>query len=239
LLSGMSGRPPVDPSARVSRPLGEEAARYSVAEEIAHSITHGVGLVLGIIALVVLVAFSVRYATPVAVVAASIYGATLVILYGTSTLYHALPPGPAKRVFEVLDHSAIFLLIAGTYTPFMLVKAPAGWGWSIFGVVWGLAVVGIVLEGVLRGGGRGIQLVLYLVMGWLILIALRPLIDSMPVGGMWLLAAGGVCYTLGVVFYRWHSLRFHHAVWHLFVLAGSAFHVFSVLFFVVGPYSLS
>lgn len=218
--------------------LGEESARYTIAEEIAHSITHGVGLLLGIAAQVLLIVFAVRFATPIAVVAASIYGATLVLLYAASTLYHALPQGRAKRVFEVLDHSAIFLLIAGTYTPYTLVKMPAGWGWSIFGVIWGLAALGITLEAVFRGRGRKIQLVLYLAMGWLIVVAIRPLVGSLPTGGTVLLGAGGACYTLGVIFYRWHSLRFHHAVWHVFVLAGSVCHVFSVLFYVVGPRAL-
>ncbi len=215
-----------------------EADRYTVAEEIAHSITHGIGLLLGIAAQVLLIVFAARFATPVAVVAASIYGSTLVMLYGVSTLYHALPRGRAKRVFEVLDHSAIFLLIAGTYTPYTLVKMPTGWGWSIFGVIWGLAVLGIVLEAVFQGRGRKVQLVLYLVMGWLIVVAIRPLVGSLPTGGTVLLAAGGAFYTLGVIFYRWHSLPYHHAVWHLFVLAGSACHVFSVLFYVVGPRSV-
>ncbi len=232
-------RPAAPPAAGERAPprLGEEAARYSVDEEIAHSLTHGVGLLLGVAAQVVLIVFAVRYSTRVAVVAASVYGATLVLMYGTSTLYHALPKGPAKRVFEVLDHSAIFLLIAGTYTPYTLVDAPAGWGWTIFGVIWGLALLGITLEAVLRARGRKVQLALYLVMGWLILIALKPLLADMPLVGMALLAAGGVCYTLGVIFYGWHSLRFHHAVWHVFVLAGSACHVISVLFFVLGPYA--
>ena len=217
----------------------QNVARYSVSEEIAHSVTHGIGLLLGIAALVVLVIFAVNFSTPIAVVSASIFGATLVLLYATSTLYHALPQGAAKRVFGVLDHSAIFLLIAGTYTPFTLVKLPLGWGWSIFGVVWGLAIIGIICEAVLRRRGRKIQLVLYLVMGWSILIAARPLLQALPTGGTVLLAAGGACYTLGVVFYRWRSLRYHHAVWHVFVLAGSAFHVFSVLYYVVGPRSMS
>ncbi len=215
--------------------LGREAARYTVAEEIAHSITHGVGLLLGIAAQVLLIVFAVRYATPIAVVSASIYGSTLVLLYAASTLYHALPRGRAKRVFEVLDHSAIFLLIAGTYTPFTLVKMPGGWGWAIFGVVWGLAALGIVFEATLRGRGRKIQLALYLAMGWMIVIAIRPLIEGLDLGGLILLGAGGLCYTLGVVFFVWHSLPYHHAVWHVFVLAGSALHVFSVLFYVVGP----
>lgn len=217
--------------------LGKESARYSIAEEIAHSITHGVGLLIGIAAQVLLIVFAVRYSTPIAVVAASIYGATLVLLYATSTLYHALPRGRAKRVFEVLDHSAIFLLIAGTYTPYMLVKMPTGWGWTLFGVVWGLAALGITLEAVFRGRGRKIQLGLYLAMGWLIVVAIRPLVSALPTAGAVLLGLGGFCYTFGVVFYRWHSLRFHHAVWHVFVLAGSVLHVFSVLFYVVGPRS--
>ncbi len=215
-----------------------EADRYTIAEEIAHSITHGVGLLLGIAAQVLLIVFAVRFATPIAVVAASIYGSTLVMLYGVSTLYHALPRGRAKRVFEVLDHSAIFLLIAGTYTPYMLVKMPTGWGWSIFGVVWGVAAVGIVLEAVFQGRGRKVQLALYLIMGWMIVVAIEPLLGSLPTGGLVLLGAGGAFYTLGVIFYQWHSLKYHHAVWHLFVLAGSACHVFSVLFYVVGPRSV-
>ena len=217
--------------------LGDEARRYTIAEEIAHSITHGVGLLLGIAAQVLLIVFAVRYSTPTAVVAASIYGSTLVLLYAASTLYHALPRGRAKRVFEILDHSAIFLLIAGTYTPYTLVKMPTGWGWSLFGVIWGLAALGITFEAVFRGRGRKIQLALYLIMGWMIVIALRPLVGSLPTTGIVLLGLGGLCYTLGVVFYRWHSLRFHHAVWHVFVLAGSLLHVFSVLFYVVGPRS--
>ncbi|MEO0972779.1 MAG: hemolysin III family protein [Pseudomonadota bacterium] len=223
------------PQARYA--LGQEAERYTVAKEIANSVTHGVGLALSIAALVMLIVFAVRYSTAVAVVAASVYGATLVLLYTTSTLYHALPKGPAKRVFEVLDHSAIFLLIAGTYTPYTLVKLPAGWGWSLFGVIWGLAVLGIVLEATLRVRGRNVQLALYLVMGWLILIAMGPLVSAMPAAGLALLALGGVCYSLGVVFFLWHSLRFHHVVWHVFVLAGSACHVLSVLFFVVGVHA--
>lgn len=217
--------------------LGAEAARYTVAEEVANSLTHGLGLLLGIASLVMLVVFAARFATPTAVVAASIYGATIIVLYGTSMLYHALPKGSAKRVFEVLDHSAIFLLIAGTYTPYALLKVPGAWGWSIFGVIWGLAVLGITLEAVLRSRGRNLQLGLYLVMGWLVLIVIKPLIAAMPTGGMVLLAAGGVFYTLGVVFYMWHSLRFHHAIWHVLVLAGSLCHIFSVLLYVVGPYA--
>ena len=205
---------------------------FPVAEELAHSLTHGAGLLLGIAALVLLVVASRRGAA-IHVVACSLYGATLVLLYGASTLYHALPPGRGKRVFGTLDHAAIFLLIAGTYTPFTLVTLHGGWGWSLFGVIWGLAIAGVVFEAVTRGRARRLQLFLYLVMGWSIVLAGRPLLRELPPGGLVLLLAGGLAYTLGVVFFVWRSLPFHHAVWHVFVLAGSVCHFFAVLLYVL------
>lgn len=207
--------------------------RFSVGEEIAHSLTHGIGALLGIAALVLLVVFAVQRGTAIHVVSASIYGGTLVLLYLSSTLYHALPVGTAKRVFGVFDHAAIFLLIAGTYTPYTLITLSGGLGWTMFGIVWGLALLGVVLEAVTVGRARRLQLVLYLVMGWMVVGAVRPLISELATGGLVLLIAGGVCYTLGVVFYVRHTMRWHHAIWHLFVLAGSACHVFSVMFFVL------
>ena len=211
------------------RPKGS----YTIGEEIAHSLTHGLGLGLGIAALVLLVVTAARSGGPLRTVAASIYGSMLVLLYAASTLYHALPRGRAKRVFSVLDHSAIFLLIAGTYTPFTLVTLRGPWGWTLFGVIWGCAVLGIVIEAVWMGRVRKPQLALYLLMGWAALIAIRPLVGNLAPGGVALLFGGGLAYSAGVVFYAWRGFHYHHAVWHVFVLAGSILHFFAVLIYVL------
>jgi hemolysin III len=205
----------------------------TLGEEIANSITHGAGFLLGVAALVLVVVFAALRGTALHVVSGAIYGGTLILLYAASTLYHAFPPGRTKRVFRVFDHSAIYLLIAGTYTPFSLVTLGGGWGWSIFGVIWGLAGAGIVLEAVSRGRWRILQVILYLAMGWMCVAAGRPLLSALETGGLVLLLAGGLCYTLGVVFYVWKRLRYHHAVWHVFVLAGSVCHFFAVLLYVL------
>jgi hemolysin III len=205
---------------------------FSAGEELAHSITHGVGLAMAIASLVLMVVFAAQKGLAIRVVSCSIYGATLVVLYASSVLYHALPAGRGKRVFGILDHSAIFLLIAGTYTPFTLVTLEGPWGWSLFGVVWGLAAGGVVLEAVSRGRARRIELGLYLLMGWGIVAAARPLLRELHPMGLTLLLGGGVAYTLGVVFFVWHR-PFHHAIWHIFVLAGSICHFFAVLLYVI------
>jgi hemolysin III len=207
--------------------------RYSVAEEIAHAITHGVGLLLSVAALAILVVFASLRGNAWHIVSSSIYGTTLVLLYTASTFYHALPSPRAKGVFRVLDHAAIYLLIAGTYTPFTLVNLRGGWGWALFGVVWGLAIFGIVLEAVAKQRVRILSLVLYLGLGWLVAVAVKPLLDSVAGGGLVLLLLGGLAYSGGVVFYSWHRLPYHHAVWHVFVMAGSACHFFAVLFYVI------
>jgi hemolysin III len=207
--------------------------KFPVAEEVAHSLTHGAGLLLGITALVLMLVFASRRGSAIHVVACSLYGATLVLLYSASTFYHALPPGRGKRVFGTLDHAAIFLLIAGTYTPFTLVTLRGGWGWSLFGVIWGLAIAGVVLEAVTRGRARRLQLLLYLVMGWGVVLAAQPLLQGLARGGLVLILAGGLAYTLGVIFFVWRSLPFHHAVWHVFVLGGSVCHFFAVLLYVI------
>jgi len=200
----------------------------SLGEEIANSISHGTGFLAALIALPVLVLGAVRHGAA-AIVAAVVFGATMALLYLTSTLYHALAPNRAKRVFHILDHGAIFLLIAGTYTPFTLGVLRGPWGWTLFGVIWALAVTGIVLKSV--GGVRhpGLSTGLYLAMAWLILAAARPLWHAMPGWGLFWLAAGGVAYTAGVGFYAARGMRYAHFVWHLFVLAGSACHFIAVL----------
>ncbi len=206
--------------------------KFSAAEELAHSLTHGAGLLLGIAALVLMIVFAAQKGSAIHVVSSTVYGVTLVVLYASSMFYHALPSGRGKRVFGILDHAAIFLLIAGTYTPFALVTLAGGWGWSLFAVIWGLAIGGIVLEAVSRGRMRRVQLLLYLVMGWGIVAAARPLVRELATGGLALLLAGGLAYTLGVVFFVWRR-PFHHAVWHVFVLSGSICHFFAVLLYVI------
>ena len=195
--------------------------------------THLLGSLLAVAALVTLVTIAARAGDPWKVVGASIFGATLVLLYAVSTLYHSLR-GRAKAVLRKLDHCAIYLLIAGTYTPFALVTLRGPWGWSIFGVVWGLAVLGIAQELTLARGRRWLSLAIYVVMGWLGLVAAVPLWTGLTSAGFAWLAAGGATYTLGVVFFlldeRWPLM---HGVWHLFVLGGSASHFVTVLFFVV------
>ena len=206
--------------------------RFSAAEELAHSLTHGAGLLLGIAALVLMIVFAAQRGSAIHVVSFTVYGVTLVVLYASSTFYHALPSGRGKRVFGILDHAAIFLLIAGTYTPFALVTLDGGWGWSLFAVIWALAIGGVVLEAVSRGRVRRVQLLLYLVMGWGIVGAARPLLKELAPAGLVLLLAGGLAYTLGVVFFLWRR-PFHHAVWHIFVLGGSICHFFAVFLYVI------
>jgi len=209
------------------------APRYSLGEEIANSVTHGVGVVLAIAGLAVLTAYAARNGNAWHVVASAIFGATLIFCFTTSTLYHSIPMERVKRVLRTLDHSAIFLLIAGTYTPFMLLGVPGPWGWSILGAVWGLAVTGIVLKFVLHGRLHGLIVALYLGMGWLVVIATKPLLDNVGLGGLSLLAGGGLAYTVGVIFYKWRRLRYSHAIWHGFVLLGGGLHYFAVLFYLI------
>lgn len=208
------------------------ATVYSNAEEIAHSITHGLGIVLSIAGLAVLTAFAALHGTIWHIVGCSIFGATLILLYVCSTLYHSIPLPRAKAVLRRLDHAAIYLLIAGTYTPFALGPLQGPWGWTLLGIVWGLALTGILLEMIPRLRHRRWTIVLYLGMGWLAVVALEPLVEAISAGGVALLAAGGLAYTAGVLFYVWRR-PFHHAVWHGFVLAGSALHFFCVLFYAI------
>jgi hemolysin III len=206
---------------------------YSVGEEIFHAVTHGVGIVLSIAGLAVLVAFASLRGGAAHVVGCSVFGACLVLLYTPSTLNHAIPQGKAKRVFQVLDHSGIYLLIAGTYTPFCLVTLGGAAGWTLFGVLWTLAIVGIVTRAVLPRLARRISLVLYLAMGWAILPVAGELLRELPTGGAVLVVLGGIAYTAGVPFYAARHLRWGHAVWHVFVMIGSLLHFFGVLLYVI------
>ncbi|MCG7984267.1 MAG: hemolysin III family protein [Candidatus Thiodiazotropha lotti] len=208
-------------------------SQYTLGEEIAHAVTHGIGVLLSIAGLAILVTYAVLYGDVWHITSCSIYGATLILLYTASTLYHGIPMPRAKKLLQRFDHAAIFLLIAGTYTPFTLVNLRGSWGWTLFGLVWGFAIVGVLLELLRDVRLKWLSLSLYLGLGWLVVIAIKPLIDAVEVGGIVLLLAGGLCYSLGVIFYIWRRLAYHHAVWHLFVLAGSVLHFFSVFFYVV------
>jgi len=212
---------------------GTPPSRYKRGEEIANSITHGIGIVLAIGGLCVLTAFACLYGTARHIVSCSIFGAALILLYTASTLYHAIQNPTAKPILRILDHSAILVLIAGTYTPITLVNLRGPWGWSLFGVVWGLALIGIVIEATRLRRYRAALIVLYLIMGWAVIVVIKPMLASIGGGGMKLLLAGGLAYTVGIIFYVWHRLPYNHAIWHLFVLAGSILHFFAILFYVI------
>lgn len=206
---------------------------YSRKEEVANAVTHGIGAALSIAALVILIVFAVLKGTPWHVVSFTIYGVSMLLLYTSSTLVHGFRDGKAKDLFEIFDHSAIYLFIAGTYTPLMLIVVKGVLGWSIFGIVWGIAILGCAFKAYFVKRFLFMSTIFYILMGWLIVIAWEPLTTNMASGGIILLAIGGLMYTLGTVFYVWRGFPFHHAVWHLFVLAGSILHFFMILFYVL------
>lgn len=206
---------------------------YSIKEEIANSITHGIGLILAIAGLAVLISFASRFGNVWHLVSCTVFATTLILQYAFSTLYHSIQIPRAKSIMRVLDHSAIFLLIAGTYTPFMLVNLRDTWGWTLFSVIWTLALLGVLFQVSLLRRWQGISLSLYIGMGWVVVVAIKPMLDAVAPGGLILLLLGGLAYTSGVGFYLWKSLRYHHAIWHGFVLAGSILHFFAVLFYVI------
>ncbi len=200
-----------------------------LGEEIANSVTHGLGAVLSVAALVLLVVFAALRGDAWRVVGFSIFGASLFALYLTSTLYHSFTHPKVKRFFRVLDHTMIFILIAGTYTPVTLTILRGAWGWTLFGLIWGLAIIGVVLKIAFFDRFNALSVVLYLLMGWLVVIALKPLLSASPTGLLVWMAIGGISYTLGVIFYAWERLPYNHAIWHLFVLGGSVSHFFGML----------
>ncbi|MDD2533158.1 MAG: hemolysin III family protein [Eubacteriales bacterium] len=204
---------------------------YTVAEEIFNSVTHGVGALLAIAGLVVLVVFaSVRHDV-IGVVSFSIYGATLFVLYLSSTLYHSLTNPRAKRILRVFDHSSIYLLIAGSYTPITLKAMQGGWGWSLFGIVWGVALLGITLNIISFEKTTKISLILYILMGWMVIIAAKPVYEALSRGMLAMLLLGGLFYTVGIIFYVVKKIPFNHGIWHLFVLGGSISHFLGFLLF--------
>ncbi|OQX11717.1 MAG: hemolysin D [Thiothrix lacustris] len=202
------------------------------AEEVANSVSHGIALAAALVGTPFLVLQAISYQSPGFIVGVSIFAATTVLLYLASTLYHALPPGKAKRVFNVLDHSAIFLLIAGTYTPFTLGILQGIWGWTLFGIIWGLAVIGVTLKILGKMSHPVLSTVFYILMGWVVLIAIEPLSARLPASGLLWLVAGGVAYTAGVAFYATGArLRYGHFIWHLFVMAGTLCHYVAVFWY--------
>jgi hemolysin III len=217
----------------VAKSLILQEREQSLGEEIANGVSHGVGFLAAVAAAPVLIFSAVQHDSPAGIVGASVFAFTMVLLYITSTLYHTLARNKAKRVFRVLDHGAIFLLIAGTYTPFTLGILRGAWGWTLLGIVWGIAVVGVVLKSI--GGVRYQKLstILYLVMGWLIIVAVKPLWLNMPSWGLFWLLAGGAAYTAGLGFYAAKRIRYAHFIWHLFVIAGTACHFIAVLRYAV------
>ena len=210
-----------------------QSRAWTFGEEVAHSVTHGLGLVASVAGLVVLVILTAATRDPWRITACTIYAATLVLLYAASTLYHALSATRARHVFRVLDHSAIFLLIAGTYTPFALVSLRGPWDWTLLGIVWGLALLGVTAKAVFGARWPVVSTAVYVCMGWVVLVAAKPVVERLPAGAIAWLAAGGLAYTGGVAFYAWTRLRYSHAIWHLFVLAGSACHYIAVVLYVV------
>jgi hemolysin III len=202
--------------------------RRTAADEIANTITHGVGLVASLVAVPLLILAREARGDALQIISAAVFGASLVAVYATSTLYHAVPHPRAKRVLQLLDHIAIYLLIAGTYTPFTLGVLRGAWGWTLFGIVWTLAALGIVFKLWFRTRFKGASTLLYLAMGWVAIVAVKPLLASLPRAGFALLLAGGALYTAGTIFYMRDHRRFHHATWHCFVLGGSTCHFIAV-----------
>ncbi len=208
---------------------------FSRGEEIAHAITHGIGALASIVGLVVMIVLAAQRGDARTIVAVSIFGASMVILYSASTLYHAMVGPRIKRFFELMDHGAIYLLIAGSFTPFALVVLRGGWGWSSLGTVWGFAILGIIYEVVFKRPWKWLSLTFYIGLGWMMLIPAKPLAAVLPREALTLIVAGGIAYTGGAVFYAWRGFRYNHALWHIFVMAGTAFHFACVIKYVIPP----
>lgn len=211
--------------------MSDSTDTLSAGEEIANSISHGLGLVLALVALPVLILSAMRIGSTHFMVGASVFGATMVLLYLASTLYHSIAHEQAKRLCRLFDHSAIFLLIAGTYTPFTLGVLRGAWGWTLLTTIWSLAIAGIVVKALPRTRHSWISMVLYLIMGWLCIVAVKPILQLVPVPGILLILAGGAAYMSGLAFFAARRLRYNHFIWHLFVIAGTTFHFFAVLWY--------
>ncbi|MDE0896916.1 MAG: hemolysin III family protein [Planctomycetota bacterium] len=197
---------------------------YSAREEVAHAVTHGFGAALSVAGLVLLILRAVENGSAIHVVSFTVFGTSAVLLYSASTIYHAFANTKYQRLLKVVDHSLIYVLIAGSYTPFLLVGLKGSWGWSLFGVVWGLTIIGIVFKVFYAGRFKLASTLLYLGLGWMCVIAVKPMLANVPAPALWWLFAGGMAYSLGTVFYMRKRMVYHHAVWHVFVLAGTTCH---------------
>jgi len=215
------------------KPLHDPVNHFSVAEEIWHAVTHGIGFILSITALALLVSFATLNGSALHITAAAIYGASLIIMYGSSTLYHAISQQNIKRLFQKFDHSAIYFLIAGTYTPILLITIGGAWGWTLFGIEWGIAVVGIALKFIYPGRFEALSLIAYVFMGWLIAFVFDTFKANIDPMGFWLIVSGGIAYTSGIVFYVKDKISYFHAIWHLFVMLGSILQFFAILLYVL------
>ncbi|MEA3558787.1 MAG: hemolysin III family protein [Candidatus Thermoplasmatota archaeon] len=206
---------------------------YTIREEIANSITHGVGWALAIAGLVLLVVFSSLDGDPWLITSCTIFGVGLVLMYTNSTMYHAIQLRRAKKVFKILDHSSIYFLIAATYTPFTLTVLRGTWGWILFGIVWSGFLLGTVFKVFFSDKFKWLSIAIYITLGWCILLAIKPIIDNLATGGLILLAAGGVAYSIGALIYARKGIRYSHSVWHIYVLIGSIFHFACIFFYVI------
>ncbi len=216
----------------MKKELKEKVAyrKLTAKEEIFNSITHGIGVLLSIAALVILIVSAVGKGNTWHVISFSIYGSTLVLLYLASTLYHSFTKEKVKNLFARFDHAAIFLLIAGTYTPFLLTALRGTFGWVLFGIIWGVAAVGVVIRSIYLTRFRKLMVAMYLIMGWMFVVAVGPMIKNLPLTSIIFLFLGGFFYSVGVIFYLKRNLKYGHGIWHLFVLAGSIMHFFAVIY---------
>lgn len=211
--------------------MNDKRDEYTIGEEIANAVTHGAGTLLSVAALVLMVVFASYSADPWRIVGVSVFGTSLIMLYLASTLYHSLSRTQLRDLMRIFDHCAIYFLIAGTYTPFLLVSLRGPWGWTLFAVLWGATVVGCVFKAFCIGRLHKVTTFLYLAMGWTILVAIKPAMEAVPVGAVVLMLIGGLAYSFGVIFYLWDRLPYNHAIWHLFVMAGSTAHFIAVFIY--------
>ncbi|MCL9684683.1 PAQR family membrane homeostasis protein TrhA [Legionella maioricensis] len=203
------------------------------AEEIGNATTHALGVLLSLIAITLFIVFAMNQEDALKLISSLVFGSTLLLMYASSTLYHSFKDPKLKHLFRIVDHASIYLLIAGSYTPFMLVTLKGGWGWTMFILVWSLALAGVVFKIFFVHKFELLSTAIYLLMGWMCLVVVKPIYELLPLGGLECVVAGGLCYTIGVIFYAWERLKFSHLLWHLFVLAGSVFHFFAVLLYVI------
>lgn len=206
---------------------------YTTVEEIFHAITHGLGAGLSIAGFVVMLILAIRKEEPWTLAGVVTFGIALILLYLSSTLYHSFPSGKMKRFFQFMDHSCIYVLIAGTYTPFLLVYMRGPWGWSLFSALWILTFLGFIFKIFFIGKWNRLATFIYILMGWIAIIAIKPAIEMIPTGALWLMLIGGILYTGGTFFYLWERLPFHHVIWHLFVMGGSLIHFICIYLYIL------